>query len=255
MIHPTAIVDPSADIAQTAEIGPYCIIGADVKIGAGTKIDAHVVVKGPTQVGEDNHIHSFASIGDLPQDLGFDPTSKTELIIGDRNSIREYVSIHRAIVADDCVTKIGNDNMFMAHVHIGHNCILGNNIVIVNSANLAGHVEIGDWAILSGFTGFHQFCKVGAHAFVGIQSKVTQDILPFVMYAESSPKTINAKGLQRRGFEKSEIQNIRQAFKTVYRSGLCKDDVIKELEISAKDSPSVELMLDFINQSNRGIAR
>jgi UDP-N-acetylglucosamine acyltransferase len=255
MIHSTAIVDSTAEIAETAEIGPYCIIGADVKVGAGTIIGPHVVVKGPTIIGQDNHIHSFASIGDLPQDLGFDPASKTQLIIGDRNSIREYVSIHRAIVADDCITKIGNDNMLMAHVHIGHNCILGNNIVIVNSANLAGHVEVGDWAILSGFTGFHQFCKVGAHAFVGIQSKVTQDILPFVMYAESSPKTINAKGLQRRGFEKSEIQKIRQAFKTVYRCGLNKVDFMKELENRAKDSPSVALMLDFINQSDRGIAR
>ena len=255
MIHSTAIVDPSAEIAETAEIGPYCIIEADVTIGAGTIVDAHVVIKGPTVIGEYNHIHSFASIGDLPQDLGFDPNSRTQLIIGDRNSIREYVSIHRAIVADECITRIGNDNMLMAHVHIGHNCILGNNIVIVNSANLAGHVEVGDWAILSGFTGFHQFCKVGAHAFVGIQSKVTQDILPFVMYAESSPKTINAKGLQRRGFEKSEIQDIRQAFKAVYRNGLSKEDFVKVLEDKAKSSPSVKLMLDFINQSNRGIAR
>jgi UDP-N-acetylglucosamine acyltransferase len=255
MIHSTAIVDPSAEIAETAEIGPYCIIEADVTIGAGTIVDAHVVIKGPTVIGENNHIHSFASIGDLPQDLGFDPNSRTQLIIGDRNSIREYVSIHRAIVADECITRIGNDNMLMAHVHIGHNCILGNNIVIVNSANLAGHVEVGDWAILSGFTGFHQFCKVGAHAFVGIQSKVTQDILPFVMYAESSPKTINAKGLQRRGFEKSEIQDIRQAFKAVYRNGLSKEDFVKVLEDKAKSSPSVKLMLDFINQSNRGIAR
>ena len=255
MIHSTAIVDPSAEIAETAEIGPYCIIEADVTIGAGTIVDAHVVIKGPTVIGENNHIHSFASIGDLPQDLGFDPNSRTQLIIGDRNSIREYVSIHRAIVADECITRIGNDNMLMAHVHIGHNCILGNNIVIVNSANLAGHVEVGDWAILSGFTGFHQFCKVGAHAFVGFQSKVTQDILPFVMYAESSPKTINAKGLQRRGFEKSEIQDIRQAFKAVYRNGLSKEDFVKVLEDKAKSSPSVKLMLDFINQSNRGIAR
>ena len=255
MIHPTAIVDPSAKIADDVTIGPYAVIGADVEIGSGTEVGPHVVIKGPTKIGKDNQIHQFASIGDLPQDLSFDKNTKTELIIGDRNSIREYVSIHRAILKDDCVTKIGNDNMFMAHVHIGHNCILGSHIVIVNSANLAGHVEVDDWAILSGFTGIHQFCRIGAHSFIGIQSKVTQDIMPFVMYAESSPKTINSKGLQRRGFEKSEITNIRRAFKIVYRSGLSQNEIASKLQAMSQESPSVAVMLDFFNNSPRGIAR
>lgn len=255
MIHPTAIIDPSAKIADDAIIGPYSVIGADVEIGSGTEIGPHVVIKGPTKIGKDNQIHQFASIGDLPQDLSFDKNIRTELIIGDRNSIREYVSIHRAILKDDCVTKVGNDNMFMAHVHIGHNCILGNNIVIVNSANLAGHVEVDDWAILSGFTGIHQFCRIGAHSFIGIQSKVTQDIMPFVMYAESSPKTINAKGLQRRGFDKAEITQIRRAFKTVYRSELNQNEITNQLSEMAEDSPSVALMLEFFKNSPRGIAR
>lgn len=255
MIHPTALVDPNAKVADDAIIGPYSIIGADVEIGSGTEVGPHVVIKGPTIIGEDNQIHQFASIGDLPQDLSFDKNTRTELIIGDRNHIREYVSIHRAILKDDCVTKIGNDNMFMAHVHIGHNCILGSNIVIVNSANLAGHVEIDDWAILSGFTGIHQFCRIGAHAFVGIQSKVTQDILPFVMYAESSPKTINSKGLLRRGFDKSEITKIRRAFKIVYRSELNQNEIERELESIAQDSSSVGVMLEFFKNSPRGIAR
>ncbi|TQV86632.1 acyl-ACP--UDP-N-acetylglucosamine O-acyltransferase [Aliikangiella coralliicola] len=255
MIHPTAIVDQSAQLAENVEVGPYSIIGPEVEIDSGTIVEAHVVIKGPTKIGKDNRIHQFSSIGDIPQDLSFDENEKTQLIIGDRNSIREYVSIHRAISVDDCVTKIGDDNMLMAHVHIGHNCILGNNIVIVNSANLAGHVEVDDWAILSGFTGIHQFCRIGAHAIVGIQSKVTQDILPFLMYAESSPKTINAKGLQRRGFEKQEILSIRRAFKTIYRKGYSKEQIDSELTAMAVESKSVQLMLDFIRSSPRGIAR
>ncbi len=255
MIHPTAIVDETAKIADDAIIGPYAIIGANVEIGSGTRIDPHVVIKGPTIIGKNNHIHQFASIGDIPQDLKFDESANTRLIIGDRNSIREYVSIHRAILAEENVTRIGNDNMLMAHVHIGHNCILGNNIVIVNSANLAGHVKVDDFAILSGFTGIHQFCRIGAHCMVGIQSKVTQDIPPFVMFAESEPKTINAIGLKRRGFEKEEIQNIKRAFKTIYRRGLSKEQMLEALKEQANSSEGVAKMLTFVEASARGIAR
>ncbi|TQV75409.1 acyl-ACP--UDP-N-acetylglucosamine O-acyltransferase [Aliikangiella marina] len=255
MIHATAIVDPSAKIADSAEIGPYSVIGPDVVIGERTIVGPHVVIKGPTVIGEDNEIHQFASIGDIPQDLSFDKSSDTKLVIGDRNSIREYVSIHRAIPKEDYITKIGDDNMLMAHVHIGHNCILGNKIVIVNSTNLAGHVHINDWAIISGFSGIHQFCHVGAHTMLGIQSKVTQDIPPFVMYAESSPKTINARGLQRRGFDKQEIQNIRRAFKVIYRQELGQAEMLAKLDEMAKTSESVKLMADFIRNSPRGIAR
>lgn len=255
MIHSTAIVDPSALIADSAEIGPYSVIGADVEIGERTVIGPHVVIKGPTTIGEDNEIHQFASIGDIPQDLSFDKSADTKLIIGNRNSIREYVSIHRAIPKEDHITKIGDENMLMAHVHIGHNCILGNKIVIVNSTNLAGHVHINDWAIISGFSGIHQFCHIGAHTMLGIQSKVTQDIPPFVMYANSEPKTINARGLQRRGFDKAEIQNIRRAFKTIYRKGLSQDEMLEELDELANNSESVKLMADFIRNSPRGIAR
>ena len=255
MIHSTAIVDPSAKVADSAEIGAYSIIGPDVEIGERTIVGPHVVIKGPTIIGADNEIHQFASIGDTPQDLGFDKSADTKLIIGDRNSIREYVSIHRAIEKEDYITKIGDDNMLMAHVHIGHNCILGNKIVIVNSTNLAGHVHVNDWAIISGFSGIHQFCHIGAHTMLGIQSKVTQDIPPFVMYAESTAKTINARGLQRRGFNKEEIQSIRRAFKTIYRKGLSQADMIAELEEMASESESVKVMLDFIKSSPRGIAR
>jgi UDP-N-acetylglucosamine acyltransferase len=255
MIHSTAIVDPSAEIHSEAEIGAYSIIGANVSIGAKTIIEPHVVIKGPTTIGSSNHIHQFASIGDLPQDLKFDPSADTRLVIGNRNSIREYVSIHRAILAEENETRIGDDNMLMAHVHIGHNCILGNKIVIVNSANLAGHVKVEDWAILSGFTGIHQFCKIGAHAMIGIQSKVTQDVPPFIMYAESEAKTINAVGLKRRGFESTEIQNIRKAFKVIYRQGLSKSEMINSLESMAVSSSSVAEMLSFIQNSSRGIAR
>ena len=255
MIHPTAIVDDSAVIADDAQIGPYSIIGPDVEVGSGTIVEAHVVIKGPTRIGKNNHIHQFASIGDIPQDLKFDNSVKTELIIGDGNSIREYVSIHRAILAEENVTRIGNNNMLMAHVHIGHNCILKDNIVIVNSANLAGHVKVDNNAILSGFTGIHQFCKIGAYCMVGIQSKVTQDIPPFVMYAESQPKTINAIGLKRNGFSKEEIQNVRRAFKIIYRQGLSKEQMMVTLTELAENSEAVTKMVEFINNSDRGIAK
>lgn len=255
MIHPTAIVDESAVVADDAQIGPYSIIGPDVEIGSGTIVEAHVVIKGPTKIGKDNHIHQFASIGDIPQDLKFDKSAKTELIIGNGNSIREYVSIHRAILAEENITKIGDNNMLMAHVHIGHNCILADNIVIVNSANLAGHVKVENNAILSGFTGIHQFCKIGAYCMVGIQSKVTQDIPPFVMYAESQPKTINAVGLKRNGFSKEEVQNVRRAFKTIYRQGLSKEEMMASLGQQSKSSEAVSKMLEFIKNSDRGIAR
>ncbi len=255
MIHTTAIVDDSALIAEDVQIGPYSIIGANVEVGSGTVIEAHVVIKGPTVIGKNNHIHQFASIGDIPQDLKFESSAPTKLVIGDGNSIREYVSIHRAIVAEENVTRIGNNNMLMAHVHIGHNCILGNNIVIVNSSNLAGHVKVDDNAILSGFTGIHQFCKIGAFCMVGIQSKVTQDIPPFVLFAESQPKSINAIGLKRNGFSKQEIQNIRRAFKTIYRSQLSQQDLIDNLTEQAKNSEGAAKMLEFINNSDRGIAR
>jgi len=255
MIHPTAIVDESAVIADDAQIGPYSIIGPDVEIGSGTIVEAHVVIKGPTKIGRDNHIHQFASVGDVPQDLRFDESAKTELIIGDGNSIREYVSIHRAILAEENVTRIGNNNMLMAHVHIGHNCILADNIVIVNSANLAGHVKVENNAILSGFTGIHQFCKIGAYCMVGIQSKVTQDIPPFVMYAESQPKTINAIGLKRNGFSKEEIQNVRRAFKTIYRQGLSKEEMMDALKQQSDSSEAVSKILEFIENSDRGIAK
>jgi UDP-N-acetylglucosamine acyltransferase len=255
MIHATAIVDPTAKIAASAEIGAYSIIGANVEIGERTVVGPHVVIKGPTVIGDDNEIHQFASIGDVPQDLSFKKSADTKLIIGNRNRIREYVSIHRAIEKEDRITKIGDDNMLMAHVHIGHNCILGNKIVIVNSTNLAGHVHVEDWAIISGFSGIHQFCHIGAHAFLGIQSKVTQDIVPFVMYADSAPKTINAKGLQRRGFSKEEILNIRRAFKTIFRKSLNQADMIEELTAMASGSPAVKLMLEFVQKSPRGIAR
>lgn len=255
MIHPTAIIDDSARIAEDAVIGPYSVIGPDVQIGARTRIDAHVVIKGPTIIGEDNHIHQFASIGDIPQDLKFDESAQTRLIIGDRNSIREYVSIHRAIIAEENVTRIGDDNMLMAYVHIGHNCNIGNHIVFVNNVNLAGHVKVDDFSNLGGFTAVHQFCRIGSHCMIGIQSKVTRDIPPFVLYAESEPKAINAIGLKRRGFSKDEVQNIRRAYKTIFRKGNSAADTLSKLEAQAESSEGVLKMLNFIKASDRGIAR
>lgn len=254
MIHSTAIIHPSAKLADDVSVGPFSVIEAHVEIDSGTIVGPHVVINGHTKIGKDNHFYQFCSIGEANQDKKY-KGEPTQTIIGDRNIIREACTIHRGTVQDQQKTVIGNDNLLMAYTHIAHDCILGNHVVIANSSNLAGHVTVGDYAILGGFSGIHQFVHIGAHAFVGIRSTVTQDILPFVLYADASPRAINAEGLKRRGFDKQDISLIRRAYKTIYRQNLKIEQAISQLEIDAKQSESVQLMIDFIQSSDRGIAR
>jgi UDP-N-acetylglucosamine acyltransferase len=257
MIHPTALIDPSAVIGANVSIGAYSVIGADVEIGDGTFIGPHVVIEGPTKIGRENRIAQFTSLGGDPQDKKF-AGERTELVIGDRNLIREFASINRGTGDGGGVTRIGNDNWLLAYVHIAHDCQVGNNIVFSNYSALAGHVEVGDWTILSGYSGIHQFCKVGAHAFIGMGCLVGSDVPPFVMMANEQhgrPRGINSEGLKRRGFDAPRISAIKRAYRTLYMAGLSLPEARELLTKQAGESDDVRAMLDFLDRSNRALAR
>lgn len=255
-IHPTAIVASDAVIADDAEIGPYCIIGSQVEIGARCVIGPHAVVNGPTRMGSENRIFQFASIGEGPQDLSY-KGEPTRLEIGDRNHFREGVTVHRGTTKDRGITRIGSDNIFLVQSHVAHDCTVGNHCVLSNSVGLAGHVELGDWVILSAFSGVHQFCKVGSHAFLANNSAATYDIPPYVT-AEgrpAEPRIVNEVGLKRRGFTPEQVRNIRNAFRVLYRSDLKLAEATERLKESAQTQPEIQIMVDFLARSERGIAR
>jgi UDP-N-acetylglucosamine acyltransferase len=256
MIHPTALIDPAARIQPGVRIGAYSIIGADVEIGEGTEIGSHCVINGPCRIGTGNKIYSHAALGGDPQDKKFHG-EHGELIIGNNNTIREFTTFNRGTADGGGVTRIGNDNWIMAYVHIAHDCLVGNNTIFANNASLAGHAEVADWVILGGFAGIHQFCKIGAHAFIGMGSLINADVPPFVMtsssYAEA--RTINAEGLKRRGFSTDRIRQIKAAYRSVYMSGKSLDDAKNDLRQMADSSEDVQLMLAFIDASSRGILR
>jgi UDP-N-acetylglucosamine acyltransferase len=257
MIHPTALIDPSAVIGANVSIGAYSVIGADVHVGEGTTIGPHVVIEGPTRIGRDNRIAQFASLGGDPQDKKFGG-EHTELVIGDRNLIREFVTINRGTGDGGGFTRLGNDNWVLAYVHIAHDCQIGNNVVFSNYSALAGHVEIGDWTILSGYSGVHQFCKVGAHAFIGMGCLVGHDVPPFVTMAneqQGRPRGINSEGLKRRGFDAPRIAAIKRAYRTLYMAGLSLPEAREQLATQARESDDVRAMLDFIDRSERALAR
>lgn len=257
MIHPTAQIDPSARLGANVTVGAYSVIGADVDIGEGTVIGPHVVIEGPTRIGRDNRISQFASLGGAPQDKKFQG-ERTELVIGDRNLIREFVTINRGTGDGGGVTRIGNDNWLLAYVHVAHDCQIGNNTVFSNYSALAGHVEIGDFVIMSGFSGVHQFCKVGAHAFIGMGCLVGSDVPPFVMMANEQrgrPRGINSEGLKRRGFDASRISAIKRAYRTLYMAGLTLSDAREQLVSQAQESDDVRAMLEFLDRSERALAR
>ena len=257
MIHPTAQIDPSARIGENVTIGAYTIVGADVSIGEGTVIGPHVVIEGPTRIGRDNRISQFASIGGPPQDKKFSG-ERTELEIGDRNLIREFVTINRGTGEGGSLTRVGNDNWLLAYVHIAHDCIVGDHVVFSNYSALAGHAEIGDWTILSGYSGVHQFCKVGAHAFIGMGCLVGSDVPPFVMMANEArgrPRGINSEGLKRRGFDATRIGAIKRAYRTLFMAGLPLAEAREQLEVQAKESEDVREMLAFLDRSERSLAR
>ena len=255
-VHPSAIVDSKAKLGANVTVGPYTVIDGEVEVGEGTVIGAHNVITGRTRIGRDNRIFHFCSIGEANQDKKYkgEPTS---VEIGDRNTIREYVSINRGTAQDAGVTRVANDNWIMAYVHIAHDCQVGSHTVFANNATLAGHVEIGDHAILGGFVGVHQFVKVGAHVMVGISAVVTQDIPPFITVAgnPTAPFGVNSEGLKRRGFPPEAIAALKRAYKTLYRAGLSLADARAELDRQAAESPEVRAFADFIGRSSRGILR
>lgn len=256
MIHPGAVVNPAADISNSAEVGPYSIIGPDVVIGDDTWIGPHVVVNGPTTIGAHNRIYQFASIGDAPQHLNY-KNEPTRLMIGDRNTIREYVTVNRGTVAGGGLTRIGNDNLLMAYSHIAHDCIVMDHTIFANGASLAGHVDVGDYAILGGFTLVHQFCNIGSHSITAINTVVFKDIPPFVVASGygAQPHGINTTGLKRRDFSEEVINALNEAYKTIFRSGFNTEEAITSLEPLAKKYSEIAELVQFIKNSERGIIR
>jgi UDP-N-acetylglucosamine acyltransferase len=255
-IHPTALVSPDASMAADVEIGPYSVIGPGVVIGPGCWIGAHVVIEGPTTLGRDNRVFQFASIGAAPQDLKY-KGEPTRLEIGDRNTFRENCTINRGTTKDKLVTRIGDDNLFMAGSHVGHDCVIGSHCVFANYATLGGHVVLGDWVHMGGFAGVHQFCKVGAHAFIANNTAVTRDVPPYVMAVgrPAEPHSVNTEGLKRRGFTPENIGNIKSAYRILYRSGLKLAEAIEQLDALAAEHPEVRPFADFLHVSDRSIVR
>ena len=256
MIDPRAIIDPTASIGENVSIGPWTIVGPDVEIGDDCVISSHVVLKGPARLGRNNRIFQFATVGEDTPDLKYQGEATT-LVIGDNNIIREGVTIHRGTVQDRGETTIGNDNLLMAYVHVGHDCVVGNHCILVNNASLAGHVDVGDWAILSGYVLVHQFVSIGAHAFVGAGSFISHDLPTYVtaMGHPASARTINAEGLKRRGFDREQIAAVNKAYKTLYRRGLKLEEAIAELEQQASPGDVLQPLIAFLRASRRGIVR
>jgi UDP-N-acetylglucosamine acyltransferase len=257
MIHPSAIIHPKAQLDEGVQVGAYSIIDEQVTIGKDTVIGDHVKISGKTTIGQRNKIYSFAALGGDPQDKKY-RGENTALEIGHDNVIREFCTFNIGTVDDGGVTRLGNHNWIMAYVHLAHDCQVGNHTTFANNASLAGHVHVGDWAILAGFSGVHQFCRVGAHSFIGISAVVTQDVPPFVTVAgnPTSPHGINSEGLKRRGYSSEEIMAIKRAYRKLYRSSLSLDEAKNEIQEIVSDYPKVQLFLDFLLQpSPRGIMR
>ena len=256
MIDPRAIIAPDAELGEGVQIGAYTIVGAGVRIGAGSWIGPHAVINGPTTLGLENKVFQFASIGDAPQDQKY-RGEPTRLEVGDRNVFREFCSVNRGTAAGRGVTKIGDENLFMAYSHVAHDCIVGSHCVMSNCTALAGHVELGDWVILSGYAGVHQFCKIGAHSFLGNNAAVTRDVPPYLLVAgtPAEPKGVNSEGLKRRGFGPEQIANIRNAYRLLYRSGLKLAAATEQLQALAADQPELLPFVQFLALSARSIVR
>lgn len=251
-----ACIDSAARIGENVTIGPFCVIGPEVEIGDGTWLGPHVVINGPTRLGRDNRIFQFSSIGEIPQDKKFHG-EQSVLDIGDRNTIREFVTINRGTADGGGITKIGNDNWLMAYIHIAHDCIVGNNTIFANAASLAGHVRIEDHAILGGFTLVHQFCTIGEHAFCGMGSAISKDVPPYMMVNgnPAEPHGLNTEGLKRRQFSKETLQALRDAYKVIYRSGYTTQEAVAQLTGLSQSCPEVAKLVTFIQTSQRGILR
>jgi UDP-N-acetylglucosamine acyltransferase len=256
VIHPSAVIDRQAKIDSTASIGAYTVVGAGVEIGANTRIGPHVVIEGRTRIGVDNSIHAFSSIGGPPQDKKYrgEPTA---LEIGDRNTIREFCTFNTGTAQDAGVTRVGSDNWIMAYVHLAHDCQVGNSTIFANNAQIAGHVSVGDFAILGGFTVVHQFVSIGAYSLTAMGAILLQDLPPYVVASGNTaePHGINAEGLKRHGFDAETISALRNAYKTLYKSGLTLEQAKEELGRQARTVPQVALLLEFLGRSRRGIVR
>lgn len=256
-IHPTAIVDPAACIHATAEIGPYCIIGAEVEIGARTRLMANLFVEGPCTIGEDNMFYPFSSVGVASQDMKY-RGERAETRIGSRNSIREFVTIHRGTQGGGLLTEIGDDNLLMTYTHVAHDCLIGNHVILGNSVGLAGHVIIDDWADVSPFSGVHQFCRIGKHAFIGPYSVIKQDVMPYSLTSNQPEVQVfgaNSVGLQRRGFAKESIEGLQTAFRLLTRAGLNTSQAIERIQAEVEPCAEVAELLGFIASSQRGVIK
>ena len=256
MRHPTALVHPSARLADDVEVGAYSIIGEHVEIGAGSVVGPHVVINGRTRIGKHNRIFQFCSLGEIPQDKKY-AGEPTRLEIGDHNTIREFCTFNIGTAQDAGVTRLGNHNWIMAYVHLAHDCQIGNHTILANSTQLAGHVHIDDYAILAGFTGVHQFCKIGAHVMTGVGSVLLKDVPPYVTASgdPAVPHGINSEGLKRRGFSSEQIMAIKRAYKTLYKSKLTLDEAKAAIHGQITTHPELKLLTDFLDRSERGIVR
>jgi UDP-N-acetylglucosamine acyltransferase len=256
MIHRTAIIEDGARLGNDVNVGAYSLIGPEVEIGDGCWIGPHVVITGRTCIGANCRIYQFASLGEAPQDKKY-AGEDTAVEIGRDNTIREYVTINRGTSDDIGVTRIGDDNWLMAYSHVAHDCQVGSHTIFANGATLAGHVSVGDWVIFAGYSGAHQFCNIGAHAFLGMYGGVNQDVPAYVMVSGQPPRPrgVNSEGLKRRGFNADQIRNIREAYRLLYRKGMLRADAVAELRARLDEQPELALMVDSIEHSKRGILR
>jgi UDP-N-acetylglucosamine acyltransferase len=255
-VHPSAVVHPDAQLHETVEIGPFSVIGPKVRIGAGTRVGPHVVIEGRTTLGERNHVFQFASLGAVPQDLKYSGED-TELVIGDENQIREFTTLHIGTAGGGGVTRVGNRNLFMANSHLAHDCVVGNNCILVNSAALGGHVTVEDYVIISGLTAVHQFTRIGKHAFVAGGAMVVMDVPPYCMAQGDRAELVglNIVGLERHGFTEDQIGRIKEAYKILFRSKLQIAEALARLKAEFGGQPEIDHLVDFISQSKRGLTR
>ena len=256
MIDARAVIDPGAELDEAVTVGPFAVIGAGVRIGAGSEIGPHAVIRGTTTIGRDNRIFQFSSVGEDPQDKKY-AGEHTRLEIGDRNQIREFVTIHRGTVQDAGLTSIGNDNLFMAYTHVAHDCRIADHVILANAASLGGHVQVGEWAILGGFAIVHQFCRIGAHSFCAMGSVISKDVVPYVTVGghPAKPYGLNTEGLRRRGFPPEALNAIKRAYRRVFLSGLKLEEAVDELAEQADVNPEVRVLVDFLRSSERSIVR